>query len=125
MITAELAPYGIKVVAAGRATVEEMDAFMARLDELSLQAKKNWRLFVDARERIVRSQDVVDVLIKRPPKVQASAAAYICRDAVSTMQISRFLRGIGVPAHRMLVLNGGADPDAEAKVLAWLSSRLG
>ena len=125
MITAELAPYGIKVVAAGRASIEEMDAFMNLLDELSLQAKKNWRLFVDARERVVRSQDVVDVLIKRPPKVQASAVAYICRDAITTLQIIRFLREIGVPAHRMLVLNSGTEPDAEAKCLTWLSSRLG
>lgn len=125
MITADLAPYGIKVVASGRASVEELDAFMDRLDELSLQAKKNWRLFVDARERVTRTQDVVDLLVSRPPKVQASAAAYICRDAVSTMQISRYLRSIGVPAHRMLVLNGATEPDAEAKVLAWLSSRLG
>jgi hypothetical protein len=125
MLTAELAPYGIKVVASGRSTVEELDAFMDRLDELSSQAKQNWRLFVDARERIVRNQDVYEKLVTRQTKVAAVAAAYICRDATSTMQTSRFLRSIGVPAHRMLVLNGALEPDAEAKVLTWLSSRLG
>jgi hypothetical protein len=125
LLTAELAPFGIKITASGTSTLDEMKTLMDRLDELSLRAKKNYRLYVDARGHAVMPQDVFELLVGRPVNVSAVAAAYLCRDATSTMQISRYLRALGVPASRMLVLNASADPAAETKVDAFLNGPLG